>query len=219
MARPAHAGGRAAALPRVMAIWDPAVCGQSAAEAVAAVAAAGTGWLQLRDKRASDREFFERARQMRDAAVRAGVLLIVNDRVDVAAALGDVGVHLGQEDLPVEAARALLGADAPIGLSAGNDEELADAVRRPVDYVAVGPVFATGSKADAGRPVGLEFVRRACARTRLPVVAIGGVTAANAGRVFAAGAACVAAIGGVFGRPDPVAALRAIAAAAHRPAV
>jgi thiamine-phosphate diphosphorylase len=144
--------------------------------------------------------------------VRAvGVPVIVNDRADVAIAAGAAGVHLGIDDLPVNAIRSFAPPEFIIGASVGSVDELLNA--RGADYAGIGPVFATGSKLDAGGAIGVaEFARLAVA-TGLPAVAIGGITAANARQVMNAGAAGVATIASVFGATDPRAAAAELASA------
>jgi thiamine-phosphate pyrophosphorylase len=132
-----------------------------------------------------------------------GALVIINDRADLAYVLGADGVHLGQDDLPPEAARRLLGERATIGYSTHNVEQAARAALMPVDYVAIGPVFATASKENPDPTVGLEGVRRAReAVGPLPLVAIGGIRPADARAVIEAGADAVAVIGALYADSD-----------------
>jgi thiamine-phosphate pyrophosphorylase len=143
-------------------------------------------------------------------------LLLINDRPDVARLAEADGVHLGQEDLPCEAARALLGPGALIGVSTHSDAEIDRALS--ADYIGFGPVFATASKPGSPLPPphGIEGLRRAVRRSRVPVVAIGGITAANAGAVAGAGARCASAIAWLCSAEDPEAAARAMAQAFAR---
>ncbi|MYN67095.1 MAG: thiamine phosphate synthase [Acidobacteria bacterium] len=134
-----------------------------------------------------------------------GAAVVVNDRADVARMSGAAGVHLGQDDLPVEDARRVVGESAVVGLSTHTADQVGDALARPVTYVAVGPVYATGTKDTGHRPVGLGFVRTAAERAgAVPVVAIGGITLERAPEVIAAGAGAVAVIGDLLagGRPS-----------------
>ena len=131
-------------------------------------------------------------------------MLILNDYVDLVAESGFDGVHLGQTDMPPRDARALLGADTLIGISTHNEAQLSAAAPEPVDYVAIGPVFATVSKENPDPVVGLEGVRLARQLTDKPLVAIGGITLANVAEVWAAGADSVAVISGIFGSVDPL---------------
>ena len=139
-----------------------------------------------------------------------GAAVVVNDRVDIARICGAAGVHLGQDDLPVEDARRILGAGGVIGLSTHTAGQLADAVGRPLNYVAIGPVYATGTKDTGHAPVGLSAVRRAAGMAgSMPVVAIGGITLERAPEVLAAGAAAVAVIGDLLTGARPAARVRA----------
>lgn len=161
------------------------------------LAAAGVQLLQYRNKVDADELVIEDARAMREAA--PGMKLILNDRVGLVRAAGWDGVHVGQEDLPAAEARRRLGAEAVIGLSTHNDEQVRRADGEPVDYVAVGPVYRTASKLDTSPLIGVEGVARARTLTRKPLVAIGGITRENAGAVYRAGAESVAVISAVFG--------------------
>ena len=181
----------------------------------AALSAGGASWLEYRDKRADDRTAFERAQTVAAAAGRHGLRLLVNDRVEIALAVCAAGVHVGQEDLPADVARRLLGPEAIIGLSVGDLEETAAAASLPVDYIAVGPIYATDTKADAGEPVGVELVAAVKAASSIPVVAIGGIIAANAAEVTAAGADCVAAVSALVDAADVEAATAGLLAAAE----
>lgn len=164
---------------------------------VGELAEAGVQLLQYRNKVDADELVLEDARAMREAA--PGMKLILNDRVGLVRAAGWDGVHVGQEDLPAAEARRRLGAEAVIGLSTHNDEQVRRADGEPVDYVAIGPVYRTASKLDTSPVIGVEGVARARALTRKPLVAIGGINAGNAGAVYAAGADAVAVIAAVFG--------------------
>ena len=166
--------------------------------------------IQLRAKDADARALVEVARAL-VAALPAHVPLIVNDRADVALAAGAAGVHVGADDLPVAAVRRIAPPDFVIGASVGCDAEVAGS--RGADYVGIGPVYGTASKDDAGTAIGIdEFARlaRACA---LPAVGIGGIDAANAAAVIAAGASGVAVIRAVFAARDPERAAAALRSA------
>jgi thiamine-phosphate pyrophosphorylase len=141
-------------------------------------------------------------------AMGSGCLFFVNDRVDVAMAAGADGVHLGQEDLELEAARRLAGNEMAIGISATTVEEARRAEEGGADYLGVGPVYATPSKADAARPIGLEGLRTIRDAVTLPIVAIGGITETNARQVFEAGANGIAVISAVTGDADMAGAVR-----------
>ncbi len=169
----------------------------------AAAARGGASMLQVRLKHASSRELVEVTRAL-VAAVDVPVL--VNDRADVALAAGAAGVHLGIDDLPVSAVRAIAPPGFIVGASFGDEAELAHA--RGADYVGIGPVHATASKLDAGTAIGIDGFARLRALVPCPAIAIGGVGAADAAPLCAAGAAGVAVIRAVFGAADPEAAAR-----------
>ncbi len=141
-----------------------------------------------------------------------GAAVIVNDRVDLARLSGACGAHVGQEDIAPAAARALLGADAVLGLSTHTPAQLRDAAGAPVTYVAVGPVFGTTTKDTGYTAVGLDLVSLAAESTARPVVAIGGITLDRAASVIGAGASMVAVIGDLLAGGDPAARVRAYAA-------
>jgi thiamine-phosphate pyrophosphorylase len=137
------------------------------------------------------------------AAASVGAQLVVNDRVDLARLSGAAGVHVGQDDVPPRAARAQLGPTAIVGVSTHTIEQIDAAQREPVSYIAVGPVFGTTTKDTGYDAVGLDLVRHAAARSRLPVVAIGGITLERAAAVIEAGAAAVAVIGDLLAGNAP----------------
>lgn len=163
---------------------------------VAELADAGVEILQYRNKQDADETVAEDARVIREAA--GGMKLILNDRVALAARIGWDGVHVGQEDLPAREARKLVGPAAWVGLSTHNETQLRVANLEPVNYIAIGPVFATASKANPDPVIGLEGVRRALSLTNKPLVAIGGITAETAAAVIEAGADAVAVIAAIF---------------------
>lgn len=174
---------------RAYPITDRHLSGLSHAEQVARLAHAGATVIQLREKLAQPRDFYEDARAAVEVARSRNVKLIINDRVDIALALKADGVHLGQDDLPPEAARSLLGPDAIIGFSTHSLEQAERAVSLPIDYIAIGPIFATTTKLSSNKPVGLSGV----AQIRMvvgkhPLVAIGGITGENLQSVIEAGA-------------------------------
>jgi thiamine-phosphate pyrophosphorylase len=184
---------------RAYPITDRQVSGLSHAEQVARLADAGATLIQLRDKLAQPRDFFEDAQAAVEIARARGVKLIINDRVDIALALNADGVHLGQDDLPPQAARRILGPAAIIGFSTHNISQARTALSLPVDYIAIGPIFATTTKVSTNPPVGLDGLTevRELSGER-PLVAIGGITAENAAEVLAAGADAVSFIGDVW---------------------
>jgi thiamine-phosphate pyrophosphorylase len=177
--------------------------GKILAGLVAGLAEAGVGILQYRNKQGSDADFLPDAEVVR-AAAPGSLMLILNDYVDLVAEAGFSGVHLGQTDMSAGEARALLGPNAIIGISTHNEAQLSAAALEPVNYVAIGPVFATVSKENPDPVVGLEGVRLARQLTDKPLVAIGGITLANVAEVWAAGADSVAGISGIFGAVDPL---------------
>jgi thiamine-phosphate pyrophosphorylase len=200
-------------LPALYAIVDPLETGRDPVALAQALLAGGARCLQLRLKSASARETLAAARAIAPHARAVGALLLVNDRPDLARAAGADGVHLGQEDLPPAAARQVLGPGVLVGVSTHDLDELRAAVAAGADYVGVGPIHATTSKANPLAPRGLALLRAARAATTLPIVAIGGLGPANARAARAAGADAVAMIGALVRAPDPAAAVRETLAA------
>lgn len=192
-------------LPKIYPITDRLLSGLSHAEQVARLCEGGATLVQLREKRLSPREFYREAADALKVARSFGARLVVNDRADIALAVGADGVHLGQDDMPPRAARTLLGEAAVIGFSTHGVEQASEAAGLPVDYVAIGPVFATSSKERPDPVVGLEGVRRVrSAIGAVPLVAIGGVTAETVHTILEAGADSVAVIGALVANPsDP----------------
>lgn len=187
--------------------------GRGEEEVVAAAARGGATAVQLRSKEMTARQLYLTGLSLRTLTRQMGLLFIVNDRVDVALAVDADGVHLGQDDLPLEAARRLMGRRRIIGISVDTAEEARQAERGGADYLGAGPVFATPSKADAGPVMGPEGLRDICRAVRIPVVGIGGIGAHNARQVMEAGAAGVAVISAVVSAPDVTAAARALRSA------
>ncbi|MDQ3653374.1 MAG: thiamine phosphate synthase [Acidobacteriota bacterium] len=182
-------------LPKLYPITDARLTALSHAEQVALFSDGGATFIQLREKHLAPREFYQEAETALRIARGLGVRLLINDRADIALALGADGVHLGQDDLPPEAARRLLGDDAIIGYSTHNIEQALQAARYSVDYIAIGPVFATDSKVNPDPVVGLDGLRRVRDGIgHIPLVAIGGITRENAPDVLDAGADAVAVI-------------------------
>lgn len=178
---------------------------------VEAALTAGVRLVQYRAKEADDRSRLAEAQALRDLCARHGALFIVNDRIDLALAVDADGVHLGQDDLPPELARRLLGPQKLIGRSTHAIEQLQQAERDGCDYVGVGPVNATPTK--PGRiPVGLHYVRQAAAEARIPWFAIGGIESSSLAPVLEAGASRVAVVRAITDAPDPAAASRALLA-------
>jgi thiamine-phosphate pyrophosphorylase len=158
---------------------------------------AGCTLLQYRNKSGNARYVLDQARELRTrlgAGSRSNVKLIMNDRADLCLAAGFDGLHVGRDDLPPESVRGIIGPARWLGISTHNPEQVVEADQTSADYVAIGPVFATGSKANLDPVVGLDGVRRVRELTRKPLVAIGGITRVNAGSVIEAGADSVAVI-------------------------
>jgi len=175
---------------------------EALAHLVTSLADAGVAILQYRNKQGNEAEILRDAAVIR-AAAPPSLTLVLNDYAHLAAQAGFDGVHLGQEDMPPAQARSLLGPDAIIGLSTHNEAQLRAAAAAPVDYIAIGPVCATSSKANPDPVIGLDGVRLARNLTARPVVAIGGITLANAADVWAAGADSIAVISAIFSAADP----------------
>ena len=176
-------------LPRIYPITDTAISGLSHFEQVRRLIEGGANLIQLREKRLGAGEWLEDAANAVQFAKSRGVTILINDRVDMAIALGADGVHLGQNDLPPAAARRILGPDAIIGFSTHSLEQMRLAIRMPVDYFGFGPVFSTKTKPDSDPVVGLELLRRARREASgRPLVAIGGITGQNVHKVIDAGA-------------------------------
>lgn len=180
----------------------------------------GATAVQLRDPDATARDLVDVGQRLRAALAGTGVPVLVDDRADIAFAIGADGVHVGQDDLPATAARALLGRSVYIGLSVRTAEQAAAAARLPahtVDYLGIGPVFAQTTKPGAGAAIGLDALAGVVAATTLPTVAIGGITADNAAAVRAAGVSGIAVVSAICGQPDPAAATRALLPGGYRP--
>ena len=189
-------------LPRLYPITDVRLGGRSHAEQVEDLAAGGATLIQLRDKHTSPREFYDSALAAVNTARRLGVLLIINDRVDIALAAGADGVHLGQDDLPPERVRSLVGPNRIIGFSTHTLEQASAADSLPVDYIAIGPMFETSTKEKADPVVGFELLREIKRRISKPLVAIGGITLERARLVIEAGADSVAVISDLYSTGD-----------------
>jgi thiamine-phosphate pyrophosphorylase len=190
-------------LPRIYPILDTESLDSRAIALETAAAAfldGGTGILQIRHKRHWSRDFFASARTVARLCREAGATLIVNDRADFALLL-EAGLHVGQDDLAPRDARRLMGPDCVVGFSSHNVVQLCAAGGEPVDYVALGPVFATASKLNPDPVTGIEEIRRCRPLVERPLVAIGGITLENALEVLRAGADSVAAIAGLLPSP------------------
>jgi thiamine-phosphate pyrophosphorylase len=190
-------------LPRLYVILDASLLKQPEKQCAEKLLAAGVRLLQYRDKQASARELLEKSRGITDVVCSQGGLFFVNDRPDVAYLAGASGVHVGQHDLNPEQSRAVIGAEKLVGVSTHNLKQFTAAAATSADYIAVGPVFETRTKANPDPVVGAELVRRARLLTDKPIVAIGGITLERAGEIIAAGADSVAVISDILLAPDP----------------
>ena len=184
-------------------ILDPSVCpARPLVEVLTAAAEAGASLFQYRNKTASMKEAYVEGLALRQAAAKAGVLFVVNDRCDLAMAVDADGVHLGQGDLPLDLARKMMGPDKLIGISTHNLDQVRDATAGKPDYLGFGPIFKPGSKQDHNPVVGLEGLRAMRGLTSLPIFAIGGIQIDQAGEVMRAGANGVAVVSAILKAPD-----------------
>lgn len=189
---------------------DGCLQGRSLLDCVREALEGGVTLVQYRAKTASSAEMYAEALQLKALCDSFNVPLIINDRLDIAMAVGVAGVHLGQDDLPCAAARKLLGEDYIIGVSAHNPAEAKAALQSGADYLGCGAVFGTATKADV-KKLGTDGLAAICKAKGLPVVGIGGVTADNYREVRAAGADGAAIVSGILAQPDIRATVRAIA--------
>lgn len=189
---------------------DGCLQGRALLDCVREALEGGVTLVQYRAKTASSAEMYNEALQLKAMCDSFKVPLIINDRLDIAMAVGAAGVHLGQDDLPCAAARRILGEDYIIGVSAHNPAEAAEALERGADYLGCGAVFGTATKADV-KKLGTEGLTTICREKGLPVVGIGGVTADNYREVRAAGADGAAIVSGILAQPDIRTTVRAIA--------
>jgi thiamine-phosphate diphosphorylase len=187
---------------RLYLIVDPLDTGRDPIALARAMLAGGARLLQLRLKHVATGELLATAERLREMTAAAGATFIVNDRIDVALATQADGVHLGQDDLPVSVARRLLGLGRFVGCSTHGEQQLAAAADCGADYLALGPIFATTSKSSADPVLGCARLHAGRGLVREPLVAIGGITAATAREVLAAGADAVAVIAAVVRAPD-----------------
>ena len=192
-------------------IGPDTTAGRDVTSVALAAVRGGATMIQLRYK-AGASEIMQSAREVIEVLRPTGVPVIINDRVDLARALGAQGVHVGQGDTPPADARRILGEDAIVGLSITDRAQIGAVDPAVVDYLGVGPVFATSSKADAAPPLGLEALSDIARSVRLPVVAIGGITEENAAAVIRAGADGLAVISAICAANDPESATRTLVA-------
>lgn len=190
-------------------ITDSVLSGaRSVVEVVEMALAGGATMIQYRDPDAKTRVMVEESRAILALTRPAGVPFVVNDRVDVALAVGADGVHVGQSDMRVADVRRLVGPGPILGLSITSEADLDVSDFGGVDYLGVGPVFATSTKPDAAPPINVGGLEAIVARTKIPIVAIGGLHAGNAADAITAGAAGVAVVSAICAAPDPTAATR-----------
>jgi thiamine-phosphate pyrophosphorylase len=191
---------------RLYLIVTPRICRAGVAETVRAALAGGVEMVQLRDKEAPDEEFLRLARALAPLCRERGVPLVLNDRVHLVAAAGAAGVHVGEQDLAPERIRRQYGDAFLLGLSTHDRAEVAAAAARGADYVGLGPMFPTATKSLARTPRGGALVREVQGASELPVFPVGGIAAANAGELIAAGATRLAVSAAICTARDPRAA-------------
>ena len=189
-------------LPRLYVILDAALLTHPEKEHVKNLADAGVRLFQYRNKGASARELLAKSREIRELLDGQGATFFVNDRPDIAVLAGAGGVHVGQTDLPAEQARAVVGSDKLLGVSTHNLEQFQAAADSSADYIAVGPIFPTGTKRNPDPVVGTQFIRQVRPLTSKPIVAIGGITLERAAEVLEAGADSVAVISDILCAAD-----------------
>ena len=187
--------------------------GRPLVEVVSRAVMGGVTMVQLRDKSATTRAFIEEARALKSILAGKGVPLIVNDRVDIAMAVGADGIHVGQHDMPVEAARSLVGPGMIVGLSITDVGQIGQADAEAADYLGIGPIHPQKTKSDASAPLGLGGFATLRKLTRKPVLAIGGVKPADVPLLAEEGATGVAVVSAIMAAEDPEAAARAFIAA------
>lgn len=201
--------------PALYAILDPSLISTPIVPFAKNLAAAGVRLMQLRDKHATAAKLFAQSRELAAALCPVGVQFIVNDRPDVAAIAEASGVHVGQDDLPPDDARLIVGPSRWVGVSTHNLEQFREANATSADYIAVGPIFPTASKENPDPVVGLALLREVRKLSTKPIVAIGGITLDRAGDVFRAGADSVAVIRDLLSAYDPAQRAREYLAAAQ----
>ena len=192
-------------LPKIYPITDVSLSGTSHAEQVERLIAGGAKFIQIREEHASPRDFFEAAKSAVEIARQHDVKIIINDRVDIARALGADGVHLGQVDLPPSAARQILGSEAIIGFSTHSVEQAIKAAAHGVNYIAIGPIFETTTKEKPDSVVGLDGLRKVKKSIdQIQLVAIGGIGLDDIRDVMAAGADSAALISAIVGDSETI---------------
>ncbi|MCO5222519.1 MAG: thiamine phosphate synthase [Thermomicrobiales bacterium] len=179
-------------------------------ETVEAALTGGVTAVQLREKSGNDLEILTMAERLKELCDDHGAAFFLNDRLDLALAVGAYGLHLGVDDLPMPVARRIAGPDLAIGFSPETDSGARSASLEGASYLGIGPIYGTASKDDAGPPIGLGILRRRAAISGLPVIGIGGITAQNAGQVISAGAVGVAVMSAILKAQDPRGAAEAL---------
>lgn len=173
--------------------------GRSNIQVVEDMIEAGVKIIQYREKKKTMLEKFNECKKIREMTRKAGVTFIINDDIHLAMAIGADGVHVGQDDLPIEEVRKLVGDEMIIGLSTHSPEQGQDAVKREADYIGVGPIFKTNTKEDVCDPVGLEYLNYVVSNLEIPFVAIGGIKEHNMEKVVNAGAKCICMVTEIVG--------------------
>lgn len=189
--------------------------GRSNSEIVSAMLRGGIRVIQYREKQKSIKEKYRECLALRELTNRAGALFIINDHVDLALAVDADGVHIGQDDLPPEKVRELIGPQRMMGISTHSPRQAQDAVLAGADYIGAGPLYSTRTKSDVCAPVGLEYLDYIAKNVGIPFVAIGGIKLHNLNEVIGRGAACVAMVTEIVGAEDPEACIRDIRKTIH----
>ena len=193
---------------RLYLVADPEQCDGDLTDRVESAVRGGVTLVQLRAKCLSDRDLLILAEKIKAICAHSNVPFLVNDRIDIALACGADGVHLGGDDLPVDSARSIAGGRFVIGYSPETENEVRASADRGADYLGIGPVFATTTKADAGEAIGIQRFASLVAISELPVVGIGGISTANYRAVLATGAAGIAVVTAILGSDDTTATAR-----------
>jgi thiamine-phosphate pyrophosphorylase len=188
---------------KLYAIMDATLLKTSELACAEMLAQAGVELVQYRNKTAASRQYLETSQNLSAFFHSRGIRFIVNDRADIAAVAGADGVHVGQQDLGVDSARAICGPQSWVGVSTHNLDQVRRAAASSADYIAIGPIFATNTKANPDPVVGTELIYAVRALTAKPIVAIGGITLARAAEVLASGADSLAVAGDILCAPDP----------------
>lgn len=183
-------------------ITDSRLTKKTVVDDVKSAIKAGVKIIQYREKDASARQMLKEAAEIKDLCKKNKVILLINDRIDIALAADADGVHLGQDDMPYETARKLLGKNKIIGLTAHNVQEAIRAEKMGADYVGLSPIFQTSTKSDAGNACGIQMISKVKKYIRIPIIAIGGISESNLGWVLDAGAKNVAIISAIVAKDN-----------------